>query len=205
MRRFAVCYFACSVWLLGAAVWKLVLKDGTTVECDGPPIVINDVYMFRSADGKDGSLHAEQVDREKTNAANKVTPPPGQWRLIGQSVYEPSGGISPLSDANFDSEVLESNTPVLVEFWATWCGYCRKMEPTMQSVAGDYADRVRVYRLDIDKNPDTVQRYGVRSAHADAFQSRPGDRRDSRSGRQIYGCADAGPPLDILFRRSHIG
>ncbi len=161
MRRFAVCWLTCFVWLLGATPWKLVLKDGSTVECDGAPVVINDVYMFRSADGNDGSLPADQVDREKTNTANKVAPPPRQWRLIGQSVHEPSGGISAVGDANFDSEVLESKTPVMVEFWASWCGYCRKMEPTLQSVAGDYADRVKVYRLDIDKNAATAQRYGV--------------------------------------------
>ncbi|HLN01169.1 MAG TPA: thioredoxin [Bryobacteraceae bacterium] len=161
MRRFAVCYLTCFVWLLGATPWKLVLKDGTTVECDGAPVVINDVYMFRSADGGDGSLPADQVDREQTNTANKVAPPPRLWRLIGQSVHQPSGDILAVNDANFDSEVLESKAPVMVEFWASWCGYCRKMEPTLQSVAGDYADRVKVYRLDIDKNPATAQRYGV--------------------------------------------
>jgi len=162
MRRFAVCWLTfVVVSLFGAPAWKLVLKDGTTVECDGAPIVINDVYMFRSADGKDGSLAADEVDREKTDHVNKVAPAPRQWRLIGQSVHEPSGGISALNDADFDAQVLESKTPVLVEFWATWCGYCRRMEPTMQSVAGDYADHLKVYKLDIDKNPATAKRYGV--------------------------------------------
>ena len=66
-----------------------------------------------------------------------------------------------MSDVNFDAEVLESGTPVLVEFWAPWCGYCKKMEPTIQSVAGEYGDRLRVFRLDIDKNAATAKRYGV--------------------------------------------
>jgi len=132
MHRFAVCWLTFSVACTCATpAWKLVLRDGTTVECEGTPIVVNDVYMFRTADGKDDTLPADQVDREKTNTANKVAPPPRQWRLIGQSIHGPSGGISPLNDASFDSEVLESNTPVLVEFWATWCGYCKKMEPTL--------------------------------------------------------------------------
>jgi len=162
MHRFGVCWLTfVAVSLCGAATWKLVLKDGSTIECDGAPVIVNDVYMYRSSDGKDATMTADQVDREKTNTANRVAPPPRQWRLIGQSVHESSGGISALNDANFDSEVLESGTPVLVEYWAAWCGYCKKMEPTLQSVAGDYADRLKVYKLDIDKNPATARRFGV--------------------------------------------
>jgi len=161
MHRFAVYWLIFVACLSAAPAWKLVLKDGTTVKCDGTPVVVNDIYMFRTADGKYGSLLADQIDREKTNLANKVTSPPHQWPLIGQSVHEPSGGVSAVSDASFDAEVLESGTPVLVEFWAAWCGYCKKMEPTIQSVAGEYGDRLKVFRLDIDKNPATAKRYSV--------------------------------------------
>jgi len=161
MRRFAVCWLILVGAVSAAPGWKLILMNGTTVECDGTPIVVNDVYMFRTADGKDAALPADQIDREKTDTANKVKPPPRQWRLIGQSVHEPSGVISAVGDANFDAQVLQSGTPALVEFWATWCGYCKKMEPTIQSVAGEYSDRLKVYRLDIDKNPLIAQRYGV--------------------------------------------
>jgi len=150
--------------LFAASTWKLVRKDGSTVECDGAPVIINGEYLFRGTDGNDGTLPADQVDREKTDGANKVAPPPRQWRLIGQSVQDlSSGAISPVNDAHFESEVLESDAPVLVEFWATWCGFCKKMEPTLQSVAGDYAGRVNVRRLDIDRNPVTAHRYGVTS------------------------------------------
>jgi len=161
MRRFAVCWLILVGAVSAAPGWKLILMNGTTVECDGTPIVVNDVYMFRTADGKDAALPADQIDREKTDTANKVTPLPRQWRLIGQSVHERSGAISAVGDANFDAQVLQSGTPALVEFWATWCGYCKKMEPTIQSVAGEYGDRLKVYKLDIDKNPATAQRYGV--------------------------------------------
>jgi thioredoxin 1 len=161
MHRFAVCWLIFVACLSAAPGWKLVLKDGKTVECDGAPVVVNDIYLFRTADGKYGSLLADLIDREKTGLANKVAPLPRQWRLTGQSVHETSGGISAVSDASFDAEVLESGTPVLVEFWAPWCGYCKKMEPTIQSVAGEYGDRMKVYRLDIDKNPAAVKRYSV--------------------------------------------
>lgn len=161
MARLVVCWLILVASCSAAPAWKLVLKDGSTVECDGTPVVVNDVYLFRTADGKDASLSADQIDREKTNTANKVTPAPRQWQLIGQTVHESSGGISAVSDANFEALVLESGTPALVEFWASWCGYCKKMEPTIQSVAGEYGGRLKVYKLDIDKNPATAQRYGV--------------------------------------------
>lgn len=162
MRRFAVLWAALAVACLSATpAWKLVLKDGTAVDCDGTPVVVNGIYMFRTIDGLDASLSADQVDREKTDIANKVAPPPRQWRLIGQTVHEPSRGVSAVNDANFDAEVLGSKTPVLVEFWAAWCGYCKKMEPTIQSVAGDYGDRLKVYKVDIDKYPAIAKRYGV--------------------------------------------
>ena len=149
--------------LPGANYWKLVLKDGKTVDCDGVPIVINDVYMFRDSEGRDGTLPADQVDRVETDRVNKVAPAPRQWRKIGESVHESpsSAGVLTLSDADFESEVLQSSTPVLVDFWATWCGYCRKIEPTMASIAGEYGGRLKVGKLDIDKNPEITRRYGV--------------------------------------------
>jgi len=192
MSRLTLCWLILVVACSAAPAWKLVLKDGTIVDCDGAPVVVNDVYMFRTADGKDGSLPADQIDREKTNAANKVTPPPRQWRLIGQSVHEPSGDIAAVSDANFDAFVLQSGTPALVEFWATWCGYCKKMEPTIQSVAGEYGGRLKVYRLDIDKNPATAHRYEVHSLPTLMLF------RDGQATATIRGAADKSTVTRIL-------
>jgi len=66
------------------------------------------------------------------------------------------------TDAGFDSEVLNSDVPVLVDFWAAWCGPCRMMEPTIDAVATDYAGKVKVGKVNVDENGGTAARYNVR-------------------------------------------
>ncbi len=66
------------------------------------------------------------------------------------------------TDQDFDSEVLQSDQPVLVDFWAVWCGPCRQMAPVIDSLAERYAGRVKVGKLDVDHNPGSAQRYSVR-------------------------------------------
>jgi thioredoxin 1 len=66
------------------------------------------------------------------------------------------------SDAAFDNDVLNSSVPVLVDFWAEWCGPCRMMEPTIDAIATDYSGRVRVGKLNVDDNGDVATRYGIR-------------------------------------------
>jgi thioredoxin 1 len=162
MRRLLVCFLTFSLAsLFGAEPWKLVLKDGSTVTCDGAPVIVNDTYMFRTAEGKDASLPAGQIDIEKTGRANQVPPPAHQWRMTGESAYEPPRGVITLTDANFEAEVLQSDTPVLVEFGAAWCGYCRRLEPTIQAVAREYAGRIKVARLDVDRSAAIAHRYNV--------------------------------------------
>jgi len=66
------------------------------------------------------------------------------------------------TDATFDTDVLKAEVPVLVDFWAEWCGPCRMMGPTVEQVAKDYAGKVKVGKLDVDSNQQTASRYGIR-------------------------------------------
>ncbi|MEW5851156.1 MAG: thioredoxin [Myxococcota bacterium] len=70
--------------------------------------------------------------------------------------------IKEFADSNFESDVLKSKEPVLVDFWATWCAPCRAIAPHVEALAEAYAGKVKVGKLDIDSSPQTPGRYGVR-------------------------------------------
>ena len=76
----------------------------------------------------------------------------------------PSGGATHLvSDANFDQEVLKSAEPVVVDFFAEWCGPCKAMAPALEAVAADMKGKVKVAKLDVDQNPAVTQQYAIQA------------------------------------------
>ncbi len=73
-----------------------------------------------------------------------------------------SGKLLHVTDANFEEEILKSSTPALVDFWAAWCGPCRTVGPIVEELAGEYNDKVKIAKLNVDDNKQTPSKYGVR-------------------------------------------
>jgi thioredoxin 1 len=71
--------------------------------------------------------------------------------------------VSKVSDANFETEVLKANGPVVVDFWAEWCGPCKMIAPALEEISGTVGEKVKIVKLNVDENPETAQKYGIMS------------------------------------------
>ena len=93
---------------------------------------------------------------------------------------------------NFQSEVLESDKPVLVDFWAEWCGPCKMLSPTIDALAGEYLGKVSIGKLNVDNNAEVASQYGIRSIPCLLFF------KNGKVEKQIVGAIDKSEIASIL-------
>ncbi len=73
-----------------------------------------------------------------------------------------SDNIVQISDSSFDADVLQAEGPVLVDFWAEWCGPCKMIAPVLEELASEYGEKLKICKMDVDANPETAPKYGIR-------------------------------------------
>ena len=102
-----------------------------------------------------------------------------------------------VTDENFENEVIQSDIPVLVDFWAEWCGPCKTIGPTIESLAADYQGEVKVAKLNVDDNPQAASRFGVRSIPT-LMVFKDGEAQES-----VIGIKPKGQLADLIERYIH--
>lgn len=99
------------------------------------------------------------------------------------------GAVKEVTDASFEADVLQSDKPVLVDFWAEWCAPCRKVEPLLEEIAQEMGDKVTVVKLNIDENPETARAYQVMSVPTLTV---------FKGGQPVQSVAGAKPKSDLV-------
>ncbi len=104
-------------------------------------------------------------------------------KMIQQERIIMSDLIVNTTDTDFDQDVLQSDVPVLVDFWATWCGPCKSIAPILEDLANDYQGKVKIVKVDVDNNPQAASRFGIRNIPT-LFVFKDGEKVDSVMGLQ---------------------
>ena len=111
------------------------------------------------------------------------------------------GATKAVTDETFEAEVLKSSKPVIVDYWAEWCGPCRMVAPVLEEIATEYADKIDVVKLNIDENPAVSQRYRIMAIPTmNVFSGRPGREAD-RGAKPKRPCSASWPSSSERFRR----
>ena len=103
-----------------------------------------------------------------------------------------AGNALEFTSDNFDMKVLQSDKPVLVDFWAEWCGPCKMLSPTIDALASEFSDKYAIGKLNVDNNSDIATKYGIRSIPCLLFF------KDGKVEKQIVGAIDKNEIADIL-------